>query len=48
MEIVHKAESYPIMGACFKVYYLKATGLKLGLLVNCGHFPKLKYERIVK
>ena len=124
MEIVHKAESYAIMGACFEVYremgcgftepiyqecleielglqaihfhpqrelklaykeqqlkaffkpdflcydlivveikavsafadehraqvhnYLKATGLKLGILVNFGHFPKLQYERIVR
>jgi GxxExxY protein len=28
--------------------YLKATGLKLGVLVNFGHFPKLEYERIVR
>jgi GxxExxY protein len=27
--------------------YLKATGLRLGLLVNFGHYPKLEYERIV-
>ena len=27
--------------------YLKATGMKLGLLVNFGHFPKLQSERIV-
>jgi GxxExxY protein len=27
--------------------YLKATGHKLGLLINFGHFPKLEYERIV-
>ncbi len=27
--------------------YLKATGLKLGLLINFGHHPKLEYERIV-
>jgi GxxExxY protein len=27
--------------------YLKATGYKLGLLINFGHFPKLEYERIV-
>jgi GxxExxY protein len=26
--------------------YLKATGLKLGLLVNFGHFPKAQIERI--
>ena len=28
--------------------YLKATGKKLGLLVNFGHYPKLEYERIVR
>ena len=27
--------------------YLKATGYRLGLLVNFGHFPKVEYERIV-
>jgi GxxExxY protein len=27
--------------------YLKATGLKLGLLVNMGHYPKVQVERIV-
>ena len=27
--------------------YLKATGYKLGLLVNFGHFPKVEWERIV-
>lgn len=28
--------------------YLKATGLRLGLLINFGHHPKLEYERIVR
>jgi GxxExxY protein len=28
--------------------YLKATGLKLGLLVNFGQHPDLFYERIVR
>jgi GxxExxY protein len=28
--------------------YLKATGYKLGLLVNFGHYPRMEYERIVK
>jgi len=26
--------------------YLKATGYKLGLLVNFGHYPKVEIERI--
>jgi GxxExxY protein len=26
--------------------YLKATGLRLGLLINFGHYPKVEYERI--
>jgi GxxExxY protein len=26
--------------------YLRATGMKLGLLVNLGHYPKVEYERI--
>jgi GxxExxY protein len=26
--------------------YLHATGMKLGLLVNFGHYPKLEYERV--
>jgi GxxExxY protein len=28
--------------------YLKATGYKLGLLVNFGHFPRVEWERIVR
>ncbi len=27
--------------------YLRATGHRLGLLVNFGHYPKLEWERIV-
>jgi len=27
--------------------YLKATGLRLGLLINFGHYPKAQVERIV-
>jgi GxxExxY protein len=26
--------------------YLKATGMKLGILLNFGHHPKLEYKRI--
>ncbi len=33
---------------CAQVHnYLKATGYRLGLLVNFGHHSKLQYERIV-
>jgi GxxExxY protein len=27
--------------------YLRAAQMKLGLLVNFGHYPKLEYERVV-
>lgn len=27
--------------------YLKATGMKLGLLVNFGHYPRAQVERLV-
>lgn len=28
--------------------YLKATGYRVGLLVNFGHYPKLEHERIIR
>ena len=52
-EIIFKDASYRNMGACFEVFRaqvhndLKATGIKLGRLVNFGHYPKVEYERIV-
>ena len=44
--IVFREESYQFIGGCFEVY-LKATGKKLGLLVNFGHYPKIEHERFV-
>ena len=29
------------------INYLKATGKRLGLLVNFGSYPKIQYERFV-
>jgi len=29
------------------INYLKATGMKLGLLVNFGHHPQIEYERFI-
>jgi GxxExxY protein len=29
------------------VNYLKATGLKLGIIVNFGHYPKVQIERFI-
>ncbi len=29
------------------INYLNATKMKLGLLVNFGHYPKVEYERLV-
>ena len=28
--------------------YLKATGLRLGLIVNFGHFPQVEIERFAR
>jgi GxxExxY protein len=28
--------------------YLKATGFRLGMLLNFGHHPKLEFERIIR
>lgn len=29
------------------INYLKATGLKVGLLINFGHYPSLEWKRLV-
>ncbi|MDM8543709.1 GxxExxY protein [Desulfococcaceae bacterium HSG9] len=29
------------------INYLKATNMRLGLLANFGHYPKLEYERLL-
>ena len=28
--------------------YLRATDLRLGIIVNFGHYPKAEYERVVR
>ncbi len=28
--------------------YMKATGHRVGLLVNFGHYPKVEYERVIR
>jgi GxxExxY protein len=38
VEDIHRAQLFN---------YLKATGLRLGLLVNFGHYPKATVERII-
>ena len=38
IEDIHRAQVFN---------YLKATGLRLGLLVNFGHYPKATVERII-
>src|SRR5262249_22269357 len=44
-----KAVSQLIPEYCAQLHnYLKATGLRLGFLVNFGHYPKLEYERIIR
>lgn len=29
------------------INYLRSTNLKLGLLINFGHYPRLQYERLL-
>ena len=41
--IIHKIESYEIMGACFEVYKEKGCGFLEAVYQD----PKLEYERIV-
>ena len=42
MSLIFAEETYVIRGA---VFYLKATNLKLGLLINFGNHPKVRIER---
>jgi GxxExxY protein len=43
-----KAVSALVDEHCAQVLnYLSATGCKLGLLVNFGHYPRIEYERLL-
>ncbi len=47
-KIIYRDGAYTIQGAVFEIFnYLKATGLRLGFVVNFGHYPKAQIERII-
>jgi hypothetical protein len=40
----------PVYHECLEIEllnYLSATGCRLGLLVNFGHYPRMEYERLL-
>ena len=45
--LIYEEETYVIRGAIFESNYLKATEMKLGLLVNFGSFHNAEIERRV-
>jgi len=56
VELIYKAESYAILGACFEVYEEKSNGFTEPIYQECLElefglqklpYPKLEYERIV-
>ena len=47
-DMIYSDEVYAIQGAVFEVYnYLRGTKMKLGLLINFGHYPGVEIKRIV-
>ncbi len=46
MDYIYKEDTYKIIGAAQVMHYLKATKLKLGLIINFGE-PGLKVKRII-
>jgi len=47
-ELIYKAVSALVDEHRAQVLnYLSATGCKLGLLVNFGHYPRIEYERLL-
>jgi len=56
-ELILKEEVYAIIGAAIEVHrelgsgflnYLKATGLRVGLLINFGSVGRLEWRRLVR
>ena len=46
-DMIYSDEVYAIQGAVFEVYnYLRGTKMKLGLLINFGHYPGVEIKRI--
>jgi len=43
-----QADEFTLLKVRTIMDYLKATGFRLGLLVNFGNHPKLDYERIAR
>jgi hypothetical protein len=49
-DLLYKDEVYAIVGAADEgqlINYLKATGLKVRVLINFGHYPSREWTRLV-
>jgi hypothetical protein len=46
VKLLLKDEVYAVIGAAMEVY--KATGYRVGLLINFGHPSELEWKRMVR